>query len=103
MFDLYPHIDRYLDAKLLSVDPRYRGQGVACKLTERTIEFMRANDISIISMMCSSHYSARVCEKLGFKKVYTLKYADYIVDGRNPILPADPHKAVQIYVKEINH
>lgn len=85
----------------MTVNEIRRGQGIGGKLTERTIEYMRANNIPVISMMCTSRFSARVCEKLNFKREYALNYADYFVDGKNPILPAEPHKNVQIFVKEI--
>lgn len=101
MFDLYPDVDKYLDSNSLSVDKNYRGQGIAFMLAERTFEHMRANNIQIACMICTSYFSARVCEKLNFKREFALNYADYFVDGKNPILPAEPHKAVQIFVKEI--
>lgn len=101
LFNVYPNISKYLDAKVMSVDGKYHGQGIGTKLVKRTIEHMRANNIPVISMLCTSFFSAHVCEKLNFKRVYGLKYADYVVDGKNPLLPADPHKAVQIFAKEV--
>lgn len=101
VFDLYPNIDRYMDGKILSVNSNYRGYGIAGKLTERTVQYMRANNIPVIHVMCSSHFSARVCEKLNFQTVYELPFVDYVVDGENPIVPAAPHTAIRILVKEI--
>lgn len=101
LFELYPGVDKYLDAKILSVNEMYRGQGIGVKLTERTIEYTRANNIPVISMLCTSRFSARVCEKLNFKRVYALNYKDYFIEGRNPILPAEPHKVVQFFTKQI--
>lgn len=101
LFELYPDIDRYLDGKFLSVNSSYRGQGIAGKLTQRTMEYMRENNIPIMSVVCSSHYSARVCEKLDFKEVYQLRYEDYVVNGENPLLPEKPHTAVKVLVKRV--
>lgn len=101
LFDLYPNINEYLDAKILSVNSNYRGYGIAGKLMERTIQHMRDNNLTVIHVLCSSHYSARVCEKMHFNRVYQLPFVDYVVNGENPIQPAAPHKAVQILVKEI--
>lgn len=101
-FNLYPEIGEFLDAKILSINSNYRGYGIAGKLMERTIQYMREHQIKVLQMLCSSHYSARVCEKLGFKKVYVLPFADYKVNGENPILPAEPHKAIQILVQEVH-
>lgn len=102
MFDLYPGIDKFLDAKILTVNTNYRGYGIAGKLMEHTMQYMRDNKIQVIQVLCSSHYSARVCEKMGFKKVYVLPFADYKVNGENPILPPAPHTAIQILIREIH-
>lgn len=83
------------------MNPNYRGLGLAARLTEKSLEFAKTNKIPLMSVLCSSYVSARVCEKMGFKLVYTLKYRDYKVNGENPILPAEPHTSVQILVKEI--
>lgn len=101
LFDSYPDIDKYLDAKMLSVKETYGGRGIGGKLTELTIEYMRANNIPVISMLCSSHFTGLICEKMNFKREYALNYAEYFVDGKNPILPAEPHKAAQIFAKKI--
>lgn len=101
LFDMYPGIDKFLDSQILSVNPNYRGAGIAGLLVERTAQFMRENKISVIRVFCTGIYSARVMEKMGLKKVYTLPYVDYVVNGENPILPAAPHTALQVYVQEI--
>lgn len=101
-FDLYPDINSYLDVAILSVNVNYRGYGIAGKLIEKNLDYMRHNEIRVTRVLCTSFYSARVCEKMGFKKVYTLPYADYKVDGVNVFLPEKPHEAVQILVQEID-
>lgn len=102
IFDLYPNENVMLDGKILSVDSNYRGLGIAGRLTERAYEYMRLNNISVYHVMCSSHYSARVMEKLGFHEVYKLNYADYKVDGDTVFKPALPHVAARILVKEVD-
>lgn len=101
LFDLYPNIESYLDAKILSVNSNYRGCGIAGKLMERTMQHMRENNLNVVHVLCSSHFSARVCEKMNFKKVYELPFVDYVIDGENPIQPAAPHRAVKILVHEV--
>lgn len=101
MFDLYPEYERALDGKILAVDASYRGLGIAGKLTTRTIEYMQEHGIPLFHVMCSSKYSARVCEKLGFDEVFSLPFLDYVVNGENPLLPADPHKDIKVMAKRI--
>ncbi|XP_031625920.1 dopamine N-acetyltransferase-like [Contarinia nasturtii] len=101
-FKLYPDIATYLDVAILSVNANYRGYGVAGMLMEKTLKYMRENEIKVVRVLCTSFYSARVCEKTGFKKVYNLPYADYKVDGVTVFKPEKPHEAVQILTQEIN-
>lgn len=101
VFELYPNINSFLDVKIISVNTNYRGFGLAGKLMQHTMEYMRENSLRLMHVLCSSHYSARVCEKMNFKRVFELPFADYVVNGENPIKPAAPHKKVTILVQEI--
>lgn len=101
-FDLYPEYDTALDGRILSVNEKYRGLGIAGALTRRTIEYMQENKIPLYHILCSSHFSAKVCERLGFKQLYQLPYLDYLVNGENPLKPAPPHLAATVYVKKID-
>lgn len=101
MFDDFPDCNTALDGKILSVNEEYRGLGIAKELTRTTIEYMKENKIPLYHIMCSSQFSAQVCARLGFKETFALPYVDYVVNGENPVLPADPHVAVKIYVKHI--
>lgn len=90
-----------MDGKILAVNSNYRGAGIAGKLTNRTIEYMKENGIPLFHVMCSSKFSARVCEKIGFEEVFSLPFLDYVVDGENPLLPAEPHTDIKIMAKRI--
>jgi len=81
IFDVYPDEELILDGKILSVDTNYRGLGIAGRLTERAYEYMRENGINVYHVLCSSHYSARVMEKLGFHEVFRMQFADYKPQG----------------------
>jgi arylalkylamine N-acetyltransferase len=102
IFDLYPDIDRFVDGKILSVDSTYRGLGIAGKLTDASINYMKEHNLKLYHVLCSSHFSARVMEKMDFHEVYKLNYSDYLVNGEQVLCPAKPHVAARILVKEIN-
>lgn len=95
MFDVHPQFDRALDAKIMSVNDAYRGVGICKELTRRTVDYMREHDLQLFHVMCTSFYSSKVCESLGFDVVYKLNYKDYKVNGKNILLPAEPHDAVR--------
>lgn len=101
VFKVHPEFDVGIDAKIMSVNDAYRGVGICKELTKRSFEWMKQNNCHLFHVMCSSYFSARVCESLGLKLVYSLDYKSYKVNGINPILPAFPHESVQCFTKII--
>lgn len=99
LFGHYPQYDRAMDAKIMSVNDAYRGAGICKALTKRTIEHMAGLGLELFHVMCTSQFSAALCERLGFDKVYELPYADYLVDGVQVFKPAVPHVAMKVYAK----
>lgn len=103
IFSFYPNIESFVDGKILSVDPRYRGHGIAGVLTDKTIEYMKQHQIEIFHIQCSSHFSARVCEKLDFNEVFQLPFSDFVDDdGKQILCPEKPHVAARIFTKRIS-
>lgn len=102
IFDVFPDTDIILDGKIVSVNTNYRGLGIAGRLTEKVLEYMRENSIPVMHVLCSSHFSARVMEKLGFHEVYKLPYENFKVNGEVLLRPAKPHVAARILAKEIS-
>ena len=102
IFALYPDIKNFVDGKILSVNPKYRGHGIAGILTDKTIEFMKENQIKIFHVLCTSHYSARVCEKMDFTEVFQLPFTEYLdADGKQVLNPDKPHVAARIFTKKV--
>lgn len=102
IFSLYPEIDSFVDGKILSVDPKYRGLGIAGQLTDKTIEFMKEHKIDIFHILCTSHFSARVCEKMDFHEVFQLPFSEYVdAEGKQILNPEKPHVAARIFTKKV--
>lgn len=97
LFEHYPQFQRALEGKIMSVNGAYRGAGIAKELTRRTIEYMISQDVHLFHVMCTSHFSALVCDRLGMNEIYTLNYLDYVVNGRHPLQPAKPHGYCRLY------
>ena len=103
IFTHYPNIDKYIDGKIASVDLKYRGYQIAKLLTDKSFEYMKKNQIQIFHALCSSHYSARACEKLGLTEIFQLRYADLLdANGKQLLNPAKPHVAARVLVKEVH-
>jgi arylalkylamine N-acetyltransferase len=76
--------------------------GIAGVLTDKTIEFMKQNNLKIFHVLCTSHFSARVLEKMDFSEVFRVPYSDYVDEAGNQILcPEKPHVAARVFTKEI--
>lgn len=56
----------------------------------------------MVYVECSSYFSAKAAEKLGFQCIYTLYYRDYVDENGEVIFktPA-PHEASKVYVLEL--
>lgn len=101
LWQAYPQYTDGLEAGILSVNPVYRGLGIAKALTQRTVQYARDAGFPLIRCDCSSLYSSRVCASTGFKVAYSQKYADYVVNGVRPMLPEAPHHEFVVYVLEL--
>lgn len=101
MFAVYPDCETALDASMVCVDSSARGMGIGKALTQRTLDFAKEHNYDLCHCFCSSKFSSKLCEQLGFDRAYSLRYDKYFVDGKNPILPEAPHDRASIYVKRL--
>lgn len=69
-------------------------------------ELALENECPMVYVECSSHFSAKVAEKLGFQCIYSLNYEEYKNDKDEVIFNSSaPHKQFKVYVlllKEIS-
>lgn len=101
MYDAYPGSVNALDACFLSVDSSTRGLGVGTALTQSTLDYAKENGYNFVYCLCTSFFSGRVCEQLGFDTGYNLRYDEYLVNGKIVIRPEDPHERAVVYVKQL--
>ncbi|RZB38781.1 dopamine N acetyltransferase, partial [Asbolus verrucosus] len=101
IFSHFPEIDKAMTVKILSVDSSWRGRGIAKDLMNRTRELARELGCGIMTVDCTSHFTARALKKLGFECIYSLKYEDYKINGEVVFTPEKPHAAVTVYTQRI--
>lgn len=65
-------------------------------------EFAKEQGCGFMTVDCTSHFTACALKKLGFELHYSLKYADYKVNGEVMLKPASPHVAVTVYTQRID-
>lgn len=54
-----------------------------------------------VKVLASSYYTGQLMEKYGFELVHAITYADFKIDGKTVLDPAEPHKIHKLYVKKI--
>ncbi|XP_022918369.2 arylalkylamine N-acetyltransferase 1-like [Onthophagus taurus] len=101
IFEKYPNIDQYLQHDIVSVDPNIRGQGIATKLLDMSRDVAIKRGIKLLRVDCTSLFSAKAAERLGFERIYTLKYSDYKINGKQVFKPEEPHTEFCVYCKRI--
>ena len=102
VFDVFPEVDVVLDGKILSVDSSYRGKGIANELTRLTLEYMRDNQIPLMNVLCSSHFSAQLMKKLNFESVFVMPFSEYVDDNGDQVLKPDhPHVQAEVMIKRV--
>ncbi|XP_060819095.1 arylalkylamine N-acetyltransferase 1-like isoform X1 [Bombus pascuorum] len=91
-----------LEIKIISVDSDWRGKGVGKALLERTLEIGKEKGFHVARADCSSCFSGKLCARMGFERIYELKYADYLDEDGNPVFtPAFPHTEIVSYIKRL--
>uniref|UniRef100_A0A2S2N683 aralkylamine N-acetyltransferase n=1 Tax=Schizaphis graminum TaxID=13262 RepID=A0A2S2N683_SCHGA len=99
VFKKYPNVDCVMDIKIISVDESFRGQGVCKALIDKTIELAVENECPMVYVECSSYFSAKAAERLGFECIYTLYFRDYLDENGEVIFKTPPpHDSSKVYV-----
>lgn len=53
----------------------------------------------MIYVECTSHFSAKAVERLGFQCIYSLAYTDYVNEqGEMVFKTQSPHRGAKVYV-----
>ncbi|XP_015176965.1 PREDICTED: dopamine N-acetyltransferase-like isoform X2 [Polistes dominula] len=91
-----------LEIRIISVDTNWRGKGIAKALIENTTQIARERGFNIVRADCSSMFSGKLCERLGFEAIFQIKYTDYLDENGKPVFsPELPHTAAITYIKRL--
>ncbi|XP_017064121.1 dopamine N-acetyltransferase [Drosophila eugracilis] len=83
----------------LGVNSELRGHSLGARLMIAVAQ--RARDLGhhLVSVDCTSVYSARLVQRLGYELINTIRYVDHLDDsGQQVIRPPPPHESVQTFV-----
>ncbi|EDW30999.1 GL15167 [Drosophila persimilis] len=83
----------------LGIDPRLRGLGLGARLMSAVAERARALGHPLVTVDCTSLYSAGLMARLGYELINTIRYDEYLDEfGQQVFRPPAPHDSVKTYV-----
>ncbi|KAF5282077.1 hypothetical protein FQA39_LY00602 [Lamprigera yunnana] len=98
IFHRYPNIDKFISIHIISVSSAWRNRGVALELVYATRQMAKELSIPLIRTDCTSYFSKRLFEKLGYHCIYAKGYNDYLRSGKPIFTPKPPHKEIAVMV-----
>nr|XP_018899652.1 PREDICTED: dopamine N-acetyltransferase-like isoform X1 [Bemisia tabaci] len=99
IFGQFPTVDTVLNVEVISVSDAARGQGIAKALFHKCRQIAVEQRMPLVEVICTSHYSAKAVERLGFQCIYELLYKDHLDSNGEPVFtPEPPHDRVKVFV-----
>ncbi|XP_053956016.1 arylalkylamine N-acetyltransferase-like 2 [Anastrepha ludens] len=95
--------ERYNVAKtlyihILAVDAEMRGRAIAARLIEEVKKLGRQLGYPLMTVDCTSYYSARLCERLGMECINVVQYENYLDKEGKPVFsPPPPHNCLKTF------
>lgn len=89
-------VDKALHLHALSVDSQMRGRALGERLVNALAALGKELGYPLLTADCSSFYSSRLLQRLGFDVVNRIPYTDYVDDAGEQIMrPPEPHLALE--------
>uniref|UniRef100_A0A0K8TQB9 aralkylamine N-acetyltransferase n=1 Tax=Tabanus bromius TaxID=304241 RepID=A0A0K8TQB9_TABBR len=96
-------VEKVFDIRILSVDPHYRGMGIAKRLMRESEKIAIENGFKIMKADATGICSQKVCAQNGFEKISEVIYSEYVDNDRVPILNVEPpHDKLMIMFKMLS-
>ncbi|XP_030378358.1 dopamine N-acetyltransferase [Scaptodrosophila lebanonensis] len=96
-------VDRAFDVRILSVDARFRGQGIAKELVRRSERVARDCGFPIMKADATGIFSQKILRSNGFEMLSEQLYGKYTDAQGQIILPVEaPHIKLQLLYKRLD-
>jgi len=92
-------VSQWGDILILACNANRRLPGLGTALTKAALQDVEEQGVKVISTTATSHYSAKIFAKMGFKEVRSENYVDYRVDGEALFPPKEPHTQAKFFIK----
>ncbi|KAK5643624.1 hypothetical protein RI129_007469 [Pyrocoelia pectoralis] len=101
LFQRY-NVDKIFELRILSVDSRCRGRGIAKELFMRSEIIAEEYGFKVIKVDATSLFTQKVCESLGLTAVKSVRYKDYKDEKGNLLYDVEsPHDYYKVMLKEL--
>ncbi|KAH8418998.1 hypothetical protein KR222_011871 [Zaprionus bogoriensis] len=98
------NVDRVFDVRILSVDSRFRGHGIAKELVCRAEQVAHEAGFRLLRADATGMFSQKILRSQGFEPRSEKLYAKYTDEQGCIILPVEaPHIKLQLLTKELHH
>lgn len=96
------NIDKALHSHMTAVDCNARGRGIGVQLRKALMALGREKGYQLMTVDCTSFYSARQCENLGMQCVNVIEYKKYVDCCGKPIFNVKPpHECAKSFVMHL--
>lgn len=91
-------VKNVLHAHVIGVDTKMRGKNIGGRLMTELKTLGKELKYELLTADCTSYYSAKMCERLGWDCVNTAYYKDYVDANMKQIYrPPAPHESCKTY------
>ncbi|KAK9512504.1 hypothetical protein O3M35_000912 [Rhynocoris fuscipes] len=96
-------VDELFECRILSVDNKFRGKGLAGKLVELSEEIGRKEGFKVMKADLTGAFSQKVFTKRGHEIIFEKKYEDMTDEDGEQLLKTDPpHYYFQTCIKRLD-
>ncbi|KAL4715760.1 hypothetical protein ACJJTC_006339 [Scirpophaga incertulas] len=94
-----PTCDKVVEVRIASTDSAWRGRGLMRVLCAETERLAKEAGALAMRMDTTSAFSAAAAERLGYRSVYEVPYADLSYAPQ----PSPPHLLAKVYIKDLKN
>ncbi|XP_037933275.1 dopamine N-acetyltransferase-like [Teleopsis dalmanni] len=97
------NVDKAFDVRILSVDGRFRGQGIAKELVRRSEQVARDFEFKLMKADATGIFSQKILKSNGFELLIEQYYNKYTDEFGYPVLNVEsPHIKLQLLYKYLD-
>ncbi|XP_065370897.1 arylalkylamine N-acetyltransferase-like 2 [Calliphora vicina] len=95
-------VQKVLHVHVMGVNREMHGQNIGRRLVEQVLNVAKRLNFKMVAADCTSYYSARLFERMGFECINIKYYKDYVDEtGKQVFKPDAPHECVKTFALKL--